>query len=220
MSKNTGKKNMAIMATMTPALGDCLLTLNNAERDIHVNVNMESARILAWETSVHYDARVKAGRGKNADERAKQDAETLRAERKAFIATLPYAGNIRKCNSVITRAITDFIGAKNDKRAVAIDKAYAAYVAETSAMSIDRAETIAAIAGLLHVCVKTDSVNERLLAARIVPCLGACKAGKSDVKQGNKSGIRVMKRAEFVRMIMLCLHALAETGKCSELFLA
>lgn len=219
MAKAT-KKNQAIMATMSPALNVSLLNMATAHEDIAVNVSMEGARVKAWETSVHYDARIKAGRGKNADDRAKQDAAALREDRKAFIAALPYAGNIRKCNSVITRAISDFIGKKGSPRYKAFESAYSAYVAETSAMSIDRAETIAEIAGILHTVVKTDKVNERLLAARIVPCLGACKAGKGDIKTGNKTGLRVMKQAEFNRMVMLCLHSLAVSGKCSELFLA
>ena len=220
MAKNTAKKNQAIMATMTPVLGLSLLTISRAVNDIAVNVNYETTRVKAWETSVHFDARIKAGRAKDADARAKQDALELRESRKMFISSLPYAANIRKCNSDITRAIRDFEGAKNDKRALAINKAYNSYVKETSTMATDRHETIADIAMLLHVCVKTDSVNERLLACRIVPCLGACKAGKTDIKSGNKSGVRVMKRAEFVRMIMLCMYALAQTGKCADLYTA
>lgn len=219
MAKAT-KKNQAIMATMTPALGLTLLTVSRAINDIAVNANMESARVKAWETSVHFDARIKAGRAKDADERAKQDAQELREARKEFVKSLPYAGKIRECNSNITRAINEFVGAKNDKRAIAIDKAYDSYVRETTAMSTDRHETIADVAMLFHACVKTDSVNERLLACRVVPCLGAVKAGKADAKNGNKSGIRVLKRAEFVRMIMLCMYALAQTGKCAELYTA
>ena len=219
MAKAT-KKNQAIMATMNPALGLTLLTVSRSINDIAVAVDMESARVKAWEATNHFDARIKAGRAKDADARAIADAQALRERRKEFVKTLPYAGKIRECNSNITRAIADFIGAKNDKRAIAIDKAYASYVKETTAMSTDRHETIADVAMLFHACVKTDSVNERLLACRVVPCLGAVKAGKADAKNGNKSGIRVMKKAEFVRMIMLCMHALAETGKCSDLYTA
>ena len=219
MAKAT-KKNQAIMKTMAPALGLSLLAVSRAVNDIAVNADMEEKRVKVWETSVHFDARIKAGRAKDADDRAKQDAQELREQRKAFIATLPYAGNIRKANSDITRAISDFIGAKNDKRALAVDRAYDAYVRETTAMSVARLDTTDAVADLLHVCVKTDAVNERLIACRIVPCLGACKAGKSDIKAGNKSGIRVMKRAEFVRMVMLCMYSIAQTGKCSDLYTA
>lgn len=219
MAKAT-KKNQAIMATMNPALGLTLLTVSRAINDIAVNADMEEKRVKAWETSVHFDARIKAGRAKDADERAKQDAQELREARKEFIKSLPYAGKIRECNSNITRAINEFVGAKNDKRAIAIDKAYDSYVRETTAMSTDRHETIADVAMLFHACVKTDAVNERLLACRVVPCLGAVKAGKADAKNGNKSGIRVLKRAEFVRMIMLCMYALAQTGKCAELYTA
>lgn len=218
MAKNTAKKNVAIMNTMSPALGLTLLTVSRAINDIAVNANMESARIKVWETENHFDARIKAGRAKDADARAIMDAQELRESRKAFVKTLPYAGKIRECNSDITRAISEFIGAKNDKRAIAIDRAYTSYVKETTAMSTDRHETIADVAMLFHACVKTDSVNERLLACRVVPCLGAVKAGKADAKNGNKSGIRVLKRAEFVRMIMLCMYALAQTGKCAELY--
>lgn len=217
MAKAT-KKNQAIMATMSPALGLTLLTVSRSISDIAVNADMESARVKLWETQNHFDARVKAGRAKDADARAIADAQALRESRKEFVKSLPYAGKIRECNSNITRAISEFIGNKNDKRAIAIDKAYDSYVRETTAMSTDRHETIADVAMLFHACVKTDSVNERLLACRVVPCLGAVKAGKADAKNGNKSGIRVMKKAEFVRMIMLCMHALAETGKCSDLY--
>ena len=220
MAKNTAKKNIAIMNTMSPALGITLLTVSRAINDIAVNADMESARIKLWETQNHFDARVKAGRAKDADARAIADAQELREARKEFVKSLPYAGKIRECNSNITRAISDFIGNKNDKRAIAIDKAYDSYVKETTVMSTDRHETIADVAMLFHACVKTDSVNERLLACRVVPCLGAVKAGKADAKNGNKSGIRVMKRAEFVRMVMLCMYALAQTGKCSDLYTA
>lgn len=220
MAKNTAKKNQAIMNTMSPALGLTLLTVSRAINDIAVAVDMESARVKAWETMNHFDARVKAGRAKDADERAKQDVQDLREQRKEFVKSLPYATKIRECNSNITRAINEFVGAKNDKRAIAIDKAYASYVKETTTMSTDRHETIADVAMLFHACVKTDTVNERLLACRVVPCLGAVKAGKADVKAGNKSGIRVLKRAEFIRMIMLCMYSLAQTGKCSDLYTA
>lgn len=220
MAKNTAKKNVAIMNTMSPALGLTLLTMSRAVNDIAVNADMESARIKLWETQNHFDARIKAGRAKDADARAIADAQDLREQRKEFVKSLPYAGKIRECNSNITRAISEFIGNKNDKRAIAIDRAYASYVKETTAMSTDRHETIADVAMLLHVCVKTNSINERLLACRVVPCLGAVKAGKTDAKNGNKSGIRVLKRAEFVRMIMLCMYALAQTGKCSDLYTA
>lgn len=220
MAKNTAKKNVAIMDTMSPALGLTLLTVSRAINDIAVAVDMESARVKAWETQNHFDARVKAGRAKDADARTIADAQELRESRKEFVKSLPYAGKIRECNSDITRAISEFIGNKNDKRAVAIDRAYASYVKETTAMSTDRHETIADMAMLFHACVKTDSVNERLLACRVVPCLGAVKASKADVKAGNKSGIRVLKRAEFVRMIMLCMYSLAQTGKCSDLYTA
>ena len=213
MAKNTTKKNVAIMNTMSPALGLTLLTVSRAINDIAVNVEMESARVKLWETQNHFDARIKAGRAKDADARAIVDAQELREQRKEFVKSLPYAGKIRGCNSDITRAISEFVGAKNDKRAIAIDRAYASYVKETTAMSTDRHETIADVAMLFHVCVKTDSVNERLLACRVVPCLGAVKAG-------NKSGIRVLKRAEFVRMIMLCMYSLVQTGKCSDLYTA
>ena len=220
MAKNTTKKNVAIMNTMSPALGLTLLTVSRAINDIAVNVEMESARVKLWETQNHFDARIKAGRAKDADARAIVDAQELREQRKEFVKSLPYAGKVRECNSNITRAISEFVGAKNDKRAIAIDRAYASYVKETTAMSTDRHETIADVAMLFHVCVKTDAVNERLLACRVVPCLGAVKAGKADVKAGNKSGIRVLKRAEFVRMIMLCMYSLAQTGKCSDLYTA
>lgn len=220
MAKNTAKKNVAIMSTMSPALGLTLLTVSRAINDIAVNAEMESARIKLWETTNHFDARIKAGRAKDADARAIADAQELREARKEFVKSLPYAGKIRECNSNITRAISEFIGNKNDKRATAIDKAYASYVKETTAMSTDRHETIADVAMLFHACVKTDSVNERLLACRVVPCLGAVKAGKADAKNGNKSGIRVMKKSEFVRMVMLCMYALAQTGKCADLYTA
>lgn len=220
MAKNTTKKNVAIMNTMSPALGLTLLTVSRAINDIAVNVEMESARVKVWETTNHFDARIKAGRAKDADARAIADAQELRESRKEFVKSLPYAGKIRECNSNITRAISEFIGNKNDKRAVAIDRAYASYVKETTAMSTDRHETIADVAMLFHACVKTDSINERLLACRVVPCLGAVKAGKADIKAGNKAGIRVLKRAEFVRMIMLCMYSLAQTGKCSDLYTA
>lgn len=220
MAKNTTKKNVAIMNTMSPALGLTLLTVSRAINDIAVNVEMESARIKLWEATNHFDARIKAGRAKDADARAIADAQELREQRKEFVKSLPYAGKIRECNSNITRAINEFVGKKNDKRAVAIDKAYASYVKETTSMSTDRHETIADVAMLFHVCVKTDTVNERLLACRVVPCLGAVKAGKADVKAGNKGGIRVLKRAEFIRMIMLCMYSLAQTGKCSDLYTA
>lgn len=220
MAKNTAKKNVAIMNTMSPALGLTLLTVSRAINDSAVNVEMESARVKLWETQNHFDARIKAGRAKDADARAIADAQELRESRKEFVKSLPYAGKIRECNSNITRAISEFIGNKNDKRAIAIDRAYASYVKETTAMSTDRHETIADMAMLFHVCVKTDTVNERLLACRVVPCLGAVKAGKADIKGGNKSGIRVLKRAEFVRMIMLCMYSLAQTGKCSDLYTA
>lgn len=219
MAKAT-KKNVAIMDTMSPALGLTLLTVSRAINDIAVNVEMESARVKLWETTNHFDARIKAGRAKDADARAIADAQELREQRKEFVKSLPYAGKIRECNSNITRAISEFIGKKNDKRAIAIDRAYGSYVKETMAMSTDRHETIADVAMLFHACVKTDTVNERLLACRVVPCLGVVKAGKADVKAGNKSGVRVLKRAEFVRMIMLCMYSLAQTGKCSELYTA
>lgn len=219
MAKAT-KKNVAIMNTISPALGLTLLTVSRAINDIAVNVEMESARVKLWETQNHFDARIKAGRAKDADARAIADAQELRESRKEFVKSLPYAGKIRECNSNITRAISEFIGNKNDKRAIAIDKAYASYVKETTAMNTDRHETIADVAMLFHVCVKTDTVNERLLACRVVPCLGAVKAGKADAKNGNKSGIRVMKKSEFVRMVMLCMYALAQTGKCSDLYTA
>lgn len=220
MAKNTAKKNVTIMNTMAPALGLTLLTVSRAINDIAVNVEMESARVKLWETQNHFDARIKAGRAKDADARAIADAQELREARKEFVKSLPYADKIRECNSNITRAISEFIGNKNDKRAVAVARAYDAYVRETSAMSVARLDTTDAIADLFHVCVKTDSVNERLLACRVVPCLGAVKAGKADVKNGNKSGIRVLKRAEFVRMVMLCMYSLAQTGKCAELYTA
>lgn len=220
MAKNTAKKNIAIMHTMAPALGLTLLTVSRAINDTAIAVDMESARVKAWEVQNHFDARIKAGRAKDADARAIADAQGLREARKMFVKSLPYAGKIRECNSNITRAIREFEGAKNDKRAIAITRAYDAYVRETTAMSVARLDTTDAVADLFHVCVKTDTVNERLLACRVVPCLGAVKAGKADVKAGNKSGIRVMTRAEFIRMIMLCMYALAQTGTCANLYTA
>ena len=152
------KKNVAaaIIKTMPNALQNACKAIKYANTAIAAQWQAEDYEVKQWETAHSFDTITARARVKDASQELKDAAAAIRAERAEFRKSLPYAAVVRDFNAEVRKAELEFFGKdKKSARRVAIDKVYNAYIAETASRSMDRAETISALAGFLFPLVET-----------------------------------------------------------------
>lgn len=184
---------------------------------IRINARAEADTLKTWEEGVHFDAVMSAARAKDAQEYDIKRAEELRMARAEYRASLPYAGLIKSLRQDNNKVVTILCGKKNSKRAALVADCYDAYVTSTRNFSDTRYNLQNALRVLLittdGLTMKTDAKTSANIAGRLAHVFGAGVASTSALaKDADVAGVSLLTLAQFRRLLVTALSAIAVTG--------